>query len=668
MKKQRHNLGIVVKVGMFLLLLAVPLALPASAPKSSEPIEDIDLLELNIEEVVTGMRGGKRTVKDMPYAVSVITAEDIRRAGSRSVPDALRLVPGVDVADISYGFETVGVRGFYANQSSQSLVLVDGRQVYDSLLGGTYWGIWPFQLEDIDRIEVIRGPAGVAWGANATNGIINIVTKDPSDQHGVTSVNRGGSRGMNKEYLGYGFTDGKLRMRVSGEYEGCDGFAEGGSILRKLDDGYKSGRFGLYGVYEQSPSDTITFSGGSSAVDGCYAPGIAGGLFGLMNPGGQSNFFLTRWDHKITKDNSYALTGYVNDFHQNLGGEAYDYRYQQFALQFSNTLKPAENHTLIWGIDTREDLIDGDDADPHFLLKNQIDTATIGTYIEDDWRFAPKWALSLGGRIDYESYTGFQPSGRAALSYQPDKKSMIYGAISRAFRAHTAGVRNLDLSIMNGLMTMQADRDVRPLTEIAYEIGYRRRYFNRLDTALNLYWQECADASGFVTKLGLPRHLLLTNMQRAGDYSLYGVELETKYAVTQKLSLLGNYTFQMMDWRASGEAGDFSLAVNGITPPKHKFMIGPRYDVTDNFHLSSQLWYVGAVRSPLPTNPFASGGIDPYFRWDIRAEYEFWKKRAAFAVGVTNLLDPSHSEGRDKFFNNAEVPRMIYAEFRVTFK
>jgi len=90
--------------------------------------------------------------------------------------------------------------------------------------------------------------------------------------------------------------------------------------------------------------------------------------------------------------------------------------------------------------------------------------------------------------------------------------------------------------------------------------------------------------------------------------------------------------------------------------------------VTDNFHLSSQLWYVDAVRTPLPTNPFASKGIDSYFRIDLRAEYEFWKKRAAFAVGVSNLIDPQHAEGRDKFYTDAEVPRMVYAELRVTFK
>jgi len=203
-----------------------------------------------------------------------------------------------------------------------------------------------------------------------------------------------------------------------------------------------------------------------------------------MNPGGQANYLFTRWDHKVSKDNSYAVTGYVNDFHHNLGGEAYDYRYQQLALQFNNTLRPAENHTLIWGIDTREDLADGTNADPHFLLQDRINSFTGGAYIEDNWQFAPKWALNLGGRVDYESYTGVQPSARASLSYQPDSKSMAFAAISRAFRAPTTGIRNIDMPVLNGLMTMQADRDISAMTEIAYEVGYRRQYFNRLDTAI----------------------------------------------------------------------------------------------------------------------------------------------------------------------------------------
>ena len=163
-------------------------------PGQDQEIEDIDLLDIEIPVVVTASRR-EQSVNTLPYAVSIITAEDIRRFGARSVPDALRLATGVDVAELSFGSAGVSPRGMHGFISRQVLVLVDGRQIYDSWFGGAVWSSWPFQLEDIARIEVIRGPAGVTWGANAVHGAINIITKDPRDQRGLTFSASGGSRG-----------------------------------------------------------------------------------------------------------------------------------------------------------------------------------------------------------------------------------------------------------------------------------------------------------------------------------------------------------------------------------------------------------------------------------------------------------------------------------------
>ncbi len=663
MRKHQYNLVTAAKTGLVLLLLAMPLTLQAQSAEPSEPVDDIDLLELNVEEVVTGLRGGKQTTREMPYAVSVVTAEEIRRSGARSIPDALRLVPGVDVADILYGFSAVSPRGFYTAQSNQALVLVDGRQIYDSFMGGTMWGGWPFQLEDIERIEVIRGPAGVTWGANATNGLINIVTKDPADQLGTTFVARAGSRGVNKEHLGSAFQDGKLRMRVSGEYEGSDGFNKGGNILQKLDDNYKTGRFGLYGVYEKSTRDTLTFSAGSDVTDGLFDTSFLGGS-DRCNPGIQSNYALARWDHQIAKDNSFNLTTFFNDFYNNIGETVSVYRYQQFALQFGHTFKPAENHHLSWGIDTRMDLLDNTICGTGLMIDRYYTTGIVGTYLQDTWQFAPKWSLELGGRIDYDCYGGFQPSARGSLSYEIDNKSMVYGAVSRAFENPTVATRFADVGMLDGLINVQGNKEMTPTSVIAYELGYRRKFFDRLDTKSALYWHEYDNAIGIKPHIGFPT-LLYMNNQDLGPYSTYGYELESKFAVTKKLSLLGNYTLQFMDWR-----GDTNLisSSDSITLPKHKFMVGPRYDVTDNFHLSSQLWYTSHVKAPNPANPLNLNHFDGYFRLDLRAEYEFWKKQAAVAVGVSNLLDNQHYEGTSGFLNNAQIPRMIYAELRITFK
>ncbi len=658
-------------LGIVLLGLASDVAGSSSGLQpagDSEQLDDIDLLDMKVETVVTGMRR-KQDIKDMPYAVSVVTAEDIRRAGARSVPDALRLVPGVDVADGPYGITDAAPRGYWADLSSQTLVLVDGRQVTDTYMSGTFWGTWPFQLEDIDRIEVIRGPAGVIWGANATNGLINIVTKDPADQAGTTVVAKGGSRGMNLEHLGHAFQEGKLRMRVSGEYEGCDGWNEGGNILQKLDDDYKSGRFGLYGIYDKTKYDTITFSGGSSVCDGVFPPPPIWG-FRKQNPGTRANYLMTRWDHKINDENSYQVTGYVNDYGCDAGAHFTDYQYQQFALQFSNTLKPVKNHTLVWGLDSRSEMLDTSNSSPRLTEKDFMSTANFGLYLEDEWQFAPRWALTTGGRVDYEFYGGFEPSARMALSYKPDSNSMIYGSVSRAFQMPPLGGRFYEIPLIQGplgyaWLEQTSDQDAKACKLLAYELGYRRKFFNRLETKTNLYWHEYHDTWGVRPKFGFPR-LFSFETGNVGPYSSYGVEFESRFVITPKLTLLGNYTFEMFNWRAEE---DFNIVSQTGTSPKHKFMIGPRYDVTDNLHLSSGLYFVDNIVAINPALPnIGKMNIDSYLRWDLRAEYEFWKKRASFAVGVTNLLDPHHYELTSNFVNNAEVNRMIYAEFRVTFK
>jgi len=626
-------------------------------------LDDLALLDMDVETAITGLRGGKRTTKDMPYAVSVVNAEDIRRSGARSVPDALRLVPGVDVADILYGFSAVSPRGFYTAQSNQALVLVDGRQIYDSFFGGTVWGGWPFQLEDIERIEVIRGPAGVTWGANATNGLINIVTKDPAEQLGTNFVARAGSRGANKEYLGHAFQEGKLRMRVSGEYEGADGFNKGGSLLKPLDDNYKTGRFGLHGIYEKSSRDTLTFSTGSDVTDGEFDAGFIQGS-DRRNPGNQANYVMARWDHQIAKDNAFNLTGFFNDFYARLGEGTSRYRYQQFALQFGHNVKIGDHHHLSWGIDTRMDLLDDTISNTGLTIDRYYTTGVVGAYLQDTWRFAPKWSLEFGGRIDYDAYGGFQPSARASLAYEIDHQSMVYGAVSRAFENPTVASRYADVDEFNGLVNVQGHKDMHATSVIAYELGYRRKFFDRLDTKSSLYWHEYDNAIGIRPHLGFPV-LFYMNSECLGPYSTYGYEFESKYAITKKLSLLGHYTLQFMDWRADAQ---FNSSTDSITPPKHKFMIGPRYDVTDNLHLSGQIWHVTHVKAPNPANPLFLNHLDGYTRLDLRAEYEFWKKQAAFAVGVSNLLDPQHYEATTSFLNNAEVPRMVYAELRISFK
>ncbi|MBN1490844.1 MAG: TonB-dependent receptor [Phycisphaerae bacterium] len=631
------------------------------SPAADEALEDIDLLDLDVPAVPMVVTAGRREQKitAVPYAVSVITADDIRQSGARSVPDALRLVPGIDVAELSFANAAVSPRGLHGFLSREVLVLVDGRQIFDSGFGGTLWGMWPFQLEDIARIEVIRGPGGVIWGANAMNGVINVITKDPEDQEGLTFTAGGGSRGTHKEHLGYAFADEKLHLRVSGEYEASDGFLRGGSILRHLEDDFKAGRTGVHAIYEAAPNDTLTLSGGSNVVDGGFPAPPAAGIGLHHNPGSQANYLLARWEHRIEADNAFQLTGYVNDFYQCPGTPAIDYRYQQFALQFSHAFKLNEAHSITWGFDSRTDILDTSNADPFLTVRDFMSTAILGLYVQDKWQFSPSWTLELGARMDYEFYGGFQPSARAALSYAFTEHSSVYAAASRAFQMPPVGSRFLDIPMANTLVHVTADQDLDVQTLMAYELGYRGKPLDRLDATLNLFLHDYDDVTVLAPTLG-PPGLFRMHAENRHAIMMAGAEADLQYAVTDTITVSGHYTFQCRN--GSLVASDHN------TPPKHKFMLGARYSPTEDLHLSSHLYYVDAVRAVNAINPFIRRRIEPYFRLDLRAEHEFWDDHVSLAVGVRNLLDDAHYEGGSQFTNNAQVPRTVYAEMRVTFK
>jgi iron complex outermembrane receptor protein len=466
-----------------------------------------------------------------------------------------------------------------------------------------------------------------------------------------------------KQHQAYAFVDDKLRMRVSSEFERSDGGRLGGSLLRPLDDDYCGARVNVHAIYDLDVNDTLTLSAGSNVADGVSQPPASGGFGILAESHSESSYVMAQWRHEVSRDNYFTLTTYVNDFHVRPGFELIDYRYQQLAFQFSHTFEPAEDHTFTWGIDNRTDNIDSSNSHPGFLKEWFIGTNIFGIYGQDEWRFAPRWKLSLGGRIDYENYGGFEPSGRAALAYELSETSNLYGAVSRAFTMPNAAIRKMYNPEANGLIVMSADEDLAAQSLIAYELGYRGSFFDRIDAGVNLFYNDYSDVAAFVPRLG-PPGLLFAQMRNVGGVAVYGIELDAQYAITDQLGLLGHYTYQQ--YESSLELPLYFADM--MTPPRHKFTVGVRYDVTEDLHLSSHLHYVDDVAAPDPDMLFFAHDVDEYFRLDLRAEYELWDDQASVAIGVSNLLDDDHFEGSSLLINKAQVPRFVYAEFRLSIR
>ncbi len=491
------------------------------------------------------------------------------------------------------------------------------------------------------------------------NGVINIITKDPADQQGVTLTLGGGSRGQNKEHIGFGWRDGNTRIRLSLEYEGNDGFRKGRSILGGLDDDYKASRINLYGIHDLPSGDTLTFSAGSAVVDGGLARTPLGGLGMSRNAGSQASFVMAKWSHEIGADNVLDLTGYVNDFYVSPGLRQIDYRYQQIAFQLAHTFKTEDEHHITWGVDSRVDLLDGSNSDPQLLERDSLSTVIIGVYAQDNWNLDDQWSVSLGARLDYEAYGGFQPSVRGSLTREFDDGSIVYASFSRAFQMPPVGLRFTDFPMANGFVGVSGTRSMKSEGLLAYEVGYRGKVFDSVEFSANAYWHEYSELTSLSGRLG-PPGLMNLNVDNRADASLYGVELDAKYPVSDKLDLLANYTFQRLNWRADVPFVDEDL----MSPPEHKLTLGARYSPNEDVHLSGHLFYVDSVKAPRVDVPSSTRPIDAYWRLDVQASFDLWDDTSSLTFGVRNLLDNLHPEGGTSFLNYAEVPRMAYVEFR----
>ena len=648
-----------VGAGVLLADDAPPVASDEETLPCDDALGDIDLLALKVPVVVTASRH-KQRITDVPYAISVVSAEEIRLSGARSIADALRLAPGVDVAELAYGLQAASPRGFHGLLSNQTLVLVDGRQIFDAMFGGTLWGSWPVPLEDIERIEVIRGPGGVTWGANAANGVINVITKDPSEQVGFVGVTRGGSRGTAYQYLSYAGVDKNLRYRLSMRYEQSDGYSRWDGGWGTPEDDYRGASLNACVVYEPSEARVLTFSAASGAVDGGVPAQTLGRFSGATNPGSEASHIMMHWSEQLAEDSQLDMTAYVNDFRFSSGVPMIDYRYQQVAMHVGHTFAPARAHSLTWGIDTRLDFVDTHQADPYMLTRPRVRSGMVGVYLQDRWALAPHWWLDMAGRVDYDRYGGIEPSARLALSHELSDDVLVYGAVSRAFQRIPGALQFVRIPYLGGLVNITSTDNDTPQKVIAYELGSRARLSDRAQVSAVLFWHEYDDLTTLSMELGPPGLLRIHNESRA-KASTYGLEIDAECELSERVSLHANYTFERMDWRSHVDFRDEDY----MTMPEHKCMIGAVCSPTDDWHLSAHAYYVGEVLAPDYVNPIAVYNIDDYVRVDVRSEHEFKDDSVALAIGVRNLLDAHHYEGMTSFADATQVPRIVYAELRV---
>lgn len=516
-----------------------------------------DLTALSLEELmaldvtVTSPARRPQRLGDTTSATFVLTGADLRQAGVWTIPDALRLVPGVQVARIDASKWAVSIRGFNNRFSDKALVLIDGRTVYNPIFSGVLWNAQDVMVEDIERIEVIRGPGASLWGANAVNGVINIITKPASEtQGGLVSVGVGTEQRRGAVRQGVALDD-ETWLRVYGVHRGVDdGWLGSGD---GQDDFLTSNRAGFRADWDASAVGQATVQGdifvetvGDYLTYNRQTPPFD--LMAVEETEIYGGNLLARWERELNGHGTLTVQGYYDLLA--LRSPITDVTVNTADLEARHSVRPLEGHHLVWGLGYRfvhtategSPSLGFDPADHNDHIFN--------AFVQDEITLLPDTlSLTLGTKLEYYSYTGWELQPTARLLWTPDERHSVWAAVSRAVRTPTIANRALsltgttptDLGVPLTLRVSGRD-DVDPEVLWAYEAGYRFRPTETISLDLAGFYNVYEDmvtydvSAPFFGPGGLRAEGTVGNRLRG---TTYGVELAAEWQPTDWMTLNG---------------------------------------------------------------------------------------------------------------------------------
>ena len=618
------------------------------ASAGTQPLAELEqLLQSAVEmpalqQEVTTVTGQQSTVGRSPAAVFVITQEMIHRSGARSIPEALRMAPGLQVARINSNQWAVTSRGFNTNiggifaTNNKLLVLIDGRTVYTPFYNGTYWDVQDVLLEDIDRIEVIRGPGATIWGANAVNGVINVITKRAADTQGGLANVGGGSeeRGFANARVG-GKSGENVHYRVYGKwFERDASFVPGAS---EAADDWRQGRGGFRVDWTPSCDDLVTLQGD-----------IYGGESGFLNTSPAPDVgddevvrggnMLTRWTRTFSDDSDASVQFYYDraDRENNIG--FLDQQFDTYDIDFRHHLPFGSFHNVIWGLGYRSvhDKLSPLTAPPNTVLSFDPAQRTYETYsafLQDEITLTEALYLTPGAKVQHNDFTGWEVQPSARLLYAPEQSWAAWAAVSRAVRTPSR-IEHDGLIAAGTVPFLDFTRDFDSEELIAYELGYRSQpetWFS-WDTALFFNQYENLGSLRLTPPGILP--ILNSNDNRGEGY---GAELSSTVDLTPLWRVTGSYSFLQLQIHPGASSVNFlgsnGEAVEGSSPHNQVYLMSS-HDLTEDV----QLDFIGRYVDELPALR-----VSNYIEMDVRMA---WRPlhNTEFAVVGQNLLDSHHLE------------------------
>ena len=638
-----------------IILVAMASVLVAS-PKAERDITELGLEDLlNLE--ITSVSRRTQSVSQAASAVYVITAEEIRRTGVTTIPDALRLVPGVHVMQMDGGKWGVGIRGFTGRFSNKLLVMIDGRTVYNAIFAGVHWEAIDALLEDVDRIEVIRGPGATMWGSNAVNGVINIITKSARETQGGAITAGGGNQEGALGSARYGGAAGEsLHYRVYSKYNSRSGLLMPSG--ERANDNSRKMQGGFRADWNPSSNDEVTFSGDTyEGGNGERYPVTLRQAPYRQVTDYRDSFsganVVSRWTHKHSENSFTQMQVYFDRVtRDNLLERNTSYSLGDAEIQHQHEVS---QHHLVFGLGYR---VSRDNTPTDWFGRFVPSSRTlqrVNTFVQDEFALVPdKLFLTVGSKFENNTYTDWEIQPSAALLWNVGPKESVWFSASRASRTPSRVDRDLvfdtfaapgpDGSLLLGQLTGTDAVHSEHLE--AVETGYRFSPRTNLSFDFTGFYNSYEDLL-FIEQHppmfigGVPPTTIFpTVLNNMGELTIYGAEMSASWRATETGRLRLSYSYLR-----GGKDNEADVA-----GPAHQYSAGWYWSLPRNVEWDSNYFF---------TDNYA--GIRAYHRVDTRLG---WRPASRWELSLVgqNLLDNQHLESPPLYVVPTEIGRSIFAK------
>lgn len=615
-----------------LILIAIPKLVLAQPGKRISPE---DLKKLSVEELmnleVTSVSKAPEKLSEVASAVQVVTNEDVVRSTATRLPEALRLATNLQVAQSNAHEWAVTARGFNGAPLSNNtlanklLVMIDGRTIYTPLFGGVFWGVQNVLLEDLDRIEVVSGPGGTLWGANAVNGVINIMSKNARETQGLLFSESIGTFLQDQISLRYGAQiDSKLFFRVYGQRIDHN-------PTRRLNgdesnDEWHMTQGGFRMDYYPSSKNTFTLQGD------LYA-GKTDSAVSDLN--GQN--VLGRWTHMFTDQSDITLQVYYDRTYRNQDATGLLDVLNTYDADFQHRFPVRKRHKVLWGIGYRI-MDDNFRSTPGLSFAPSRRTLELfNGFIQDQISLIPRrLELTLGTKLIHNDYTGFEWQPSARISWLPNHRNTFWAAVSRAVRTPS----RLDAEIISPVLG--SVQDFRSEKVTAYELGYRMTPTNKISFSLAAFYNNYDHVRSIDTNLNPGPFFVFDNNL---DGSSSGIEISANVFLRNWWRIRGGYTFLRTKLSPSTPQVLPASVLVEAQDPRNQLLLQSNMDLPKGFQLDFVGRYVDLVPSTI--------AVASYITLNARIAWIY--RRFTFSINGRNLLQERHTE-----FGNTQIPRSIY--------